>query len=148
MWTHTTALVSMPLVKLNETNSYKPTQWDQSAIMGEGLTKTKPWKDPQGTKLCPFTFSRWEWQVCVFVKRLRMVPLLCQNPASLFAQRWSGHVALSSHVCSCFLTSTETKEISWGRWNDYDSASHQPLLLPGLPLKSFSHCHQFIPHSL
>ncbi len=34
---HTTELVSMPLVKLNETNSYKAPKKDQSATMRKGL---------------------------------------------------------------------------------------------------------------
>lgn len=83
----------------------------QSAIMGEGLTKHNSEKIHGIQKLCLFTSSLWERQVCV-----RTTTAALSNPDSVFAQRLSGcsPAPFSSHVCSCFLTSTETKEISRG----------------------------------
>ena len=115
----TTGAVSKPPVKLNESNYYEPAQLDQSDIMGEGLTKHNSEKIHR-------------IQNCVFFS------LFAVGMAGVWGLDWTSTVKPRFSVCSarirllCFLTSTETKQISWGRWNDFGSASQQPLLISGL----------------
>lgn len=116
----------------------KPTQYDQSAIMGGRLTKKATLKRSTGYKIVSIHFLSvgmagvWKKNKKKNTQKLARLLRSVKPRSTVYTKMMVCAVcpsSLSSHVCACFLTSTETKEISRGIWNDYGSASYCTTLL-------------------
>lgn len=146
--------LSVPLVKLKEPNSCKPSQWEQPVIMGEGSTRV--WKDPQDARPGVFCSGNGKHvRVCVCMCACRMVAtqlaqLLCFCQAQIHCVlRDDQPVLLSLLMFVCSSHQLRLKRLDEGNGTtEALPATTQPLLLPGLPLSSLSRCHQFIPYPL
>ncbi len=127
------------------------------ATMGERFNKMQLLKDPQDTKLC--VFSLREWHMCVCECVCKPAADLTQLAQLLCSVKPRFTVCLEMIKLCCFLSlfmfaPVSSHPLRLKRLAKRDEttmtlpATMQALSLPGLPLKSFSRCHQFIPHSL
>lgn len=137
--THTqTRKLSMSLVTLNEANSDKTnTVWP---VSHNGRTSNKKSDSEKIHRIqnCVYSLSLRGNGRCVKKQEKKTTQKLARllrsvKPRStVYTKMMVCAVcpsSLPSHVCACFLTSTETKEISRGIWNDYGSASYRITLL-------------------